>query len=183
MSTSLSEIKLHMNLDAFGWLPLEDWNTERLIAYGRVNGKRSCKVCDEWLTASEEEKHIASHVKYEQDRRNRRKEENEAARQEALRIAREEKRKSNENYKAVLGKPKTEKVKRSVKSVKSTSSSEPMVMPEGEFTVNEAVEATGRSRPEVYKEITRLCAAGELIQVGTVKSGGRGRPAVIYGRN
>jgi hypothetical protein len=187
MSASLSELKLHMALDAFAWIPLSDWNVDRLIAYYRVNGKRQCKVCDAWLENKEEEKHIKDHVKYEKERRAAKKEAAAEARLEAAAEARKEKKLAKENYEAVLGnkdedKPKVEKPKRKPRTV-NTNRVTSFTLPDGEFTINQIVEESGVARNDVYKDIVRRVASGELCQVGTVKSGGRGRPAAIYARN
>lgn len=70
-------------LEAFHWLPIEQWTPERLLTLFSVAGKRYCKVCDSWVSPEEEKKHVALHVKQVKELRKKQK-------LAALKLAREE---------------------------------------------------------------------------------------------
>lgn len=61
--------KLERNLIAFHWLPLDQWNVDRLFNQRPVNGKFMCKVCDRFISRAGQEDHISEHVEQEKDRR------------------------------------------------------------------------------------------------------------------
>lgn len=180
---------MNLNLDAWAWLPLADWNPDRLIAFHRVEGKRLCKVCDEWLSFDEEASHIKTHIRFERKRRAERAEANKEAGLEAARAARAEKKVQREAEQAIKkaekAQQKAEKVAAkpvTVRKPRVKKAAVVLTIPDGEFTVNDVASSNGVERAVAFKVITAGVKAGEFISVGHVKSGVRGRPAVIYAR-
>jgi len=55
-----------------------------------------------------------------------------------------------------------------------------LILPEGEFTANQVCELNSSDRAATRSAILKMVATGELEVAGTVKGGGRGRPAVLY---
>lgn len=53
-------------------------------------------------------------------------------------------------------------------------------LPEGEFTAKQVVELNSSDVAATRSTILKMVATGQLEVAGTVKGGGRGRPAVLY---
>lgn len=160
-------------LVAFRWLPLDRWTVDNLISPSKtILEKRYCKICDEWVEPKKLKKHVKFHVREEKDRRER------------LRLAAEaerEKQKEFERQERAALKP--EKPQRISKPRKTKVGSEVVLALEealtnlGEATVASLVEVTGLDLHVVRNQIKNTRA----VAVGQVKTGGRGRPATLYG--
>lgn len=77
--------------DAYGWLPIERW-AENTIMGPRLNQMIMCKICDKYVPYSEAEAHVESHVKTRKKQIAEDKKKAKAARIEAMRLARIEKK-------------------------------------------------------------------------------------------
>jgi hypothetical protein len=77
--------------DAYNWLPIERWSVGTLLG-PRLNQMICCKICDKYIPFKDSESHVSSHVsqkkRYIADDKKKAK----AARIEAMRLAREEKK-------------------------------------------------------------------------------------------
>lgn len=83
-------------LEAFEWLALDRWTPDYLLADYSVQGKRYCKVCDEWVLPVDEKKHVALHVKQWRDVKKRKAAEAKKAREEGKKRAAEERKRLRE---------------------------------------------------------------------------------------
>lgn len=83
-------------LEAFHWLPVEQWTPESLLSDFTVSGKRYCKVCDEWVSPEDEKKHVASHVKQQKEIKRKRDAEAKRAREEGRKRAAAERKRLRE---------------------------------------------------------------------------------------
>jgi hypothetical protein len=164
------------DLDAWSWLPFHQWTPDRIFNDDIINGKRYCKIDDEWIASHEVEAHCARLIETEKERRARRKEEGQAAGLEAAHEARRTKAAEKKDKPAPV---KTAVVRRGRKVRKAVE----LTIPDGEFTIAQVAGLSGADVNDVRKAIVTRVASGEFTQVGTVKSGGRGRPAVLYARN
>jgi hypothetical protein len=144
-----TDIRTHLNFDAWHWLPYEDWTVDRLLTHQRVNGCRMCKVCDKWVAPNTEESHVAEHIEFDKLRRAANKLFNAEANGTTVRTRRE---------------------------------SLELNFPEGEFTITQAAEFNSTDRAVTRTTILSLVESGVLVTAGTVKGGGRGRPAILYRR-
>lgn len=174
-------------LKCFHWLPIERWTPETILGDYKVDGKRYCKICDEWVPNNEREvnSHIRRHIREENARAAKVKAEN----AERARIAKEEaareKRLVKENIAAVEGKPQKAAPARIGRPRKSKtpdsvvdSKLREFLTKSGEATVASLVEATGIEIASVRAWIKDTPG---VSQTGFFKSGGRGRPAPMYG--
>jgi len=48
-------------LKSFDWLPLEQWSVDTLFNYFGVEGKKLCKLCDEWSSVGVLSEHVRKH--------------------------------------------------------------------------------------------------------------------------
>lgn len=172
-------------LKCFHWLPVDRWTVETIIGYGEVDRKRNCKVCDAWVPVSELEEHIEFHVREEKARDSKVKAENAERARIAKLEAAKEKKLAKENIEAVMGKPeKAAPVRigrpRKAKTPASEVDSKlrEFLTNSGEATVASLVEATGIEIASVRAWIKETPG---VSQTGLYKSGGRGRPAPMYG--
>jgi hypothetical protein len=172
--------------EAFEWLPLDQWVADRLLNeaqnHGPMGFKRYCKVCDEFVVPTEGDEHVAEHVEYERERRRTRAEEGKAAGLEAARIARAIKaeEKKDTSLRPRPGESAEDTINRVVKAVKQIS--EPAPLPEGSFTIAQYAEGKGIDLITARKELLEKVAMGVFEPVGTVSTGKRGRPPVVYGK-
>lgn len=81
--------------DAFGWLPIERWNTNTLLG-PKLNQMICCKICDKYIRMDESEKHVKNHVAARKRQITEDKKKAKAARLEAARLARLEKKMAGE---------------------------------------------------------------------------------------
>lgn len=173
----ISEQQHEHDRDAWAWLPFHQWTPDRLLNESIINGKRYCKVTDTWVPTSEVEAHCEQLVVEEKARRLRRKEEGQAAGLEAAHEARRNKKQNNDEDKPAPVKTKTVRNGRKVRQAVE------LTIPDGEFTIAQVAGLSGADLNDVRKAIKARAEAGEFTQVGTVKTGGRGRPAVLYAKN
>ncbi len=171
--SSLDHPTPERNLRAWAWLPLEKWNPENLFADHDVNNKRICQVCDGWFFRSESKTHCQEHVREEEARRERIKEET-RARKEAEENA----------QRAIAGLPPKSHKNTSRSPRKRGGRSEVVqiiseaLKNSGEATLASLSDSTGLDIALVRTQIKNVSGA---VIVGQVKSGQRGRPAAIYG--
>jgi hypothetical protein len=170
----ISEQQAEHDMDAWSWLPFHQWTPDRLLNEHILNGKRYCKVTDTWVLTHEAEAHCQRLVEDEKARRLRRKEEGQAAGLEAAHEARRNKK--NDDTPAPVKTAPVRNGRRVRQAVELT-------IPDGQFTIAQVAGLSGADINDVRKAIKARAEAGEFTQVGTVKSGGRGRPAVLYARN
>ncbi len=78
--------------DGFSWLPIDRWNTNTLLG-PRLNQMICCKICDQYIRVDESEAHIKKHVAARKRQIADDRKKAKAARLEAARLAREEKKK------------------------------------------------------------------------------------------
>lgn len=77
--------------DAFRWLPIERWNVDSLMG-PKLNEMIFCKICDFYVRLDESEDHIKKHVAARKRQLADDKKKAKAARLEAARLARLEKK-------------------------------------------------------------------------------------------
>ena len=179
----LSSAQFDRRLISFGWLPVERWDADKLFNFYEVNGKYSCKICDEWCEGEKRETHIKKHVKQEKERLSRIKEENAEKRQEALAEARAERKLERETAKRENRpvEPKANKTKKSIVRVAEyevITALKEALNKSGQATAVQLSEATGIDLDVIRPKIKKVPG---IVVVDHVKSGGRGRPACIYG--
>jgi hypothetical protein len=171
-------------LKCFAWLPLDRWTTDTIMGEGVTDGNRYCKVCDDWIQDSEPvlEKHVKIHIQEEQKRQAKIKAEAAAERAEQKEFERQER----EALKGTPADPRASKAPRNTSRPRAPRQDRSGAIPLlqealtnlGEATAASLSEATGLDVGVVRSQIKKV--PGMKI-VGEVKSGGRGRPALIYG--
>jgi hypothetical protein len=171
-------------LVSFKWLPLDRWTVDNLFELFIRDYTRRCKVCDADVKVPECEAHIKFHIEEEKARVARRKAEAEAKAEEEREWRKREAALVRENIRAVEGKPaNNSKPRRINKSAKSkaeiVSALADYFQTNGEATLAVLTEALGIDKNIIRQQIGNV--EGVVI-VGQVKTGQRGRPAVIYGR-
>ena len=77
--------------DAFRWLPLDQWNTDKLLG-PIMGGTICCKICDTYIAMMDSKTHVEKHVTVRKRQLADDKKKASAARAEAMRLAREEKK-------------------------------------------------------------------------------------------
>ena len=175
-------------LKAFFWLPLAKWDADKLLNQGIVDGKVNCKICDGWVSVTEKDSHIDFHIKEENDRREKAKEvAAEAARErreflaaekkalkesEAINPPKERKARVTNTVEAPVGrKPKQD-------NSEVVSKLEAALKNAGRATVADLANATGLDLAVVRVQVKNVPG---IKVVDHVKTGGRGRPANIFG--
>jgi hypothetical protein len=164
-------------LKSFDWLPLDRWTADRLLNERAVNGKRYCKVCDEWVESSHVDSHADRHKREEESRRIRAKETALEKAHEARALKRKEKQMetladthTEVNEETVSEAPVSTPARRQVE----------LALPEGEFTIAQLAEENGVATPLARAFVKQAEQSGTLVVRGQAKTGKRGRPALVY---
>lgn len=83
-------------LESFEWLPVERWTPANILNQQQVDGKRYCKVCDEWVEPDDEKSHCSAHRKERRELIRKARAEAAAKRKEALKLARAAKKENRQ---------------------------------------------------------------------------------------
>ena len=163
-------------LRAFHWLPLARWTPDNLFGPVNMTGGY-CKVCDSTVDKGDFDGHVAKHVKEEQARHERELEANrianaarreEEAREKAMLAGKEYKPRTNNNSGNFSGKV-SDYVSAMEEALKASSG----------LTLAQLSDETGVNIGAVRNHHRKVKG---ITIIGTVPaSGGRGKPANIYG--
>lgn len=163
-------------LRSFSWLPLDRWTPANLFNMQSYNGKNYCKVCDTYISVSQHDDHVAFHVEEEKERVEKVKAAAAAAREAEKELLREENEankpaKTPRNIARNGGRPRVDRsgVPNTIFEALSNSSG---------LTLAQIADSTGVALHVVRAQIKNVSG---LVQLGTQKSGGRGKPPIIYG--
>ena len=166
------------HLKAFDWLPLERWTPDSILCDFQVEGKRNCKVCDKWIPRSEEESHVAKHVREVKVLKKKAKDEAAKKRDAARKAAQKERSAMKGTPADPSPAPRKKRASKSKASVEQVSTLKAALKNSGSATVASLAETTGIDIAVVRNTIKSI---DEAVVVGHHRSGGRGRPAIIYG--
>jgi hypothetical protein len=157
---------------------------DTLIGDGVTDGNRYCKVCDVWVSDSEKilDDHVKLHIQEDQKRQANVKAAAAAEREKQKEFERQER----EALKGTPADPRPPKAPRNTSRTRAPRQDRSGAIPLlaealknlGEATAAALSDATGLDVGVVRSQIKKVPG---MKVVGEIKSGGRGRPALIYG--